>query len=240
MRLGFKIRHLDFKIKDAKKLEGRDRFIMSMKTTSTTQFRASTRLKRQKNFNFIISIILSLGLILIPLTELAGIPNAFQNSPHSSKVLPNALNGMQIFLAIWLLVYSIIIGTARYEIRSQQLNDCANKIKNLIRQLRNEKEETQGDGKDEVLDKYNKDYDEIVANVENREHIDYHMAVMEMHDYYDLSMELKLKIWIEFFFTNLLSYSPALLLLIVEVSFITDMFGLTYILIPYLDGGHLH
>jgi hypothetical protein len=220
----------DFKIKDAKELKGRDQFIMSMKTTLSARFHASSRLTRRKNFTFFISTTLSLGLIFIPLIELANIPIAFQN--------PNALNAIQIFLAVSLLVYSVIIGTARYEVRSDQLNDCGDKIKHLIRQLRNEPKVKEGE-KDYILDKYQNDYAKVTADVENHDPIDYHLAVIELPDYYNLSTELKVKIWLENILTNIVQYLPILILFFAEVFFITDLFGATHVLIPYLDGSHL-
>lgn len=97
---------------------------MSMRTTAKCRYNASVRLQHQGKFAFFTTTVLSLGLVFIPLMQNAGVPLAFES---------NVLNMMQIFLGVSVLVYSVVIGTARYEIRSTQLNECGDKIKELIR-----------------------------------------------------------------------------------------------------------
>jgi hypothetical protein len=220
----------EFKPKDIKELKGRERFIASMKTTSTARYNASSRLTWRRNFTFFISTTLSLGLIFIPLIELAHIPNAFRGG--------DALNAMQIFLAVALLVYSTIIGTARYEIRSDQLNDCGDKIKDMIRQLRIAPEVADGE-KDQTLASYQADYTKVIADVENHTRNDYRLAQIQLDDYYELSTECRVKLWVEYCLLNIIQYAPITLLFLIEIFFITDMFGATHILIHYLDGSYL-
>ena len=63
----------------------------------------------------------------IPLIKNAGVPHAFQ---------ANILNMMQIFLGVAVLVYSVVIGTARYDMRAEQLTECGDKLKELIHSLK--------------------------------------------------------------------------------------------------------
>ncbi|MCI4411931.1 MAG: hypothetical protein JHC38_09710 [Thiotrichales bacterium] len=62
----------------------------------------------KENLRFFTTTVLSLGLIFIPLIQTAGVELAFGAS---------FLNMMQIFLAVAILVYSVVIGTARYDVR---------------------------------------------------------------------------------------------------------------------------
>ena len=42
---------------------------------------------------------------------------------------------MSIFLAVSVLVYSVVIGTAKYEVRAEGLTQCGDKLKELNREL---------------------------------------------------------------------------------------------------------
>jgi hypothetical protein len=97
-----------------------EKLLNSMRTTARCRFHAAQRLKKQGDFSFFTTTILSLGLILIPLIQNAEIKLAY-----SDKVL----NMMQIFLAVSILVYSTINSTARYDLRSQVLSECGDKLK---------------------------------------------------------------------------------------------------------------
>lgn len=76
-----------------------------MRVTVNCEYNASVRLQKQDRFSFVTIIILSLGLVFIPLIQNAGIKLSF----HS-----NVINMIQIFIAVAVLVYSIAISTARY------------------------------------------------------------------------------------------------------------------------------
>jgi hypothetical protein len=113
-----------------KPLENRTKHLENtMRITAINCYNASNRLKLKSKIAFATTIILSLGLILIPLIQMAKIPLTFNT---------DILSTMQIFLAVSVLVYSIIIGTGRYELRSEQLHDCGGKIKQLIREFQRE------------------------------------------------------------------------------------------------------
>lgn len=91
---------------------------MSMRTTAKCRYNASIRLQHQAKYSFFTTTLLSLGLIFIPLMQNAGMPIAYR---------PNVLNMMSIFLAVAVLVYSVVIGTARYDVRATQLTECGDK-----------------------------------------------------------------------------------------------------------------
>lgn len=117
----------NFSYKEKDRASEVDKIIASMKTTAVNRYNASVRLMMLGKMAFVSTTIFSLGLIFIPLMQLAGV---------HLKLSGDVLNAVQIFLATSLLVYSVVIGTARYELRGEQLNDCGDKIKELIRELR--------------------------------------------------------------------------------------------------------
>ena len=134
--------NLSFFPKDVEAKTKREKLIASMKTTAVNRYNASNRLIWQSRVTFSVSTLFSLGLIFVPLMQLAKVPLSLSG---------DVLAAIQIFLAVAILVYSIITGTARFELRSEQLNDCGDKIKSLIRELRVAPDDT--DGESEMLGK---------------------------------------------------------------------------------------
>ena len=108
-----------------------DKLQMSMRTTTKCRYNAAVRLQHHGRYSFFTTTVLSLGLVFIPLIQNAGVPLAFK---------PNVLNMMQIFLGVAVLVYSVVIGTARYDMRSSQLTECGDKLKELVRSLEKDRE----------------------------------------------------------------------------------------------------
>lgn len=110
-----------------------DDLIRTMRITTNARFEASKRLSRINFICFISTTVASLGLILIPLLDLADM-----NKAYSDEVL----TCFQIFLAVSVLVYSAAISTANYQIRSKEYLKCADQIKSLINKLKFEMSST--------------------------------------------------------------------------------------------------
>jgi hypothetical protein len=200
---------------------------MSMRTTAKCRYNASVRLQHQGKFSFFTTTVLSLGLVFIPLMQNSGVPLAFQ---------ANVLNMMQIFLAVAVLVYSVVIGTARYDMRAEQLTECGDKLKELIRSLDKEREAGAGIITPEKLAEFQKHYSDIVTDVENHERNDYRFATLEMVNDYFLTGFPRLKLYSEAQIARAFSYVLPALLMLMEVVFISDMIGATEIMTPYLNG----
>lgn len=200
---------------------------MSMRTTAKCRYNASVRLQHQGKFSFFTTTVLSLGLVFIPLMQNADVPLAFK---------PNVLNMMQIFLGVAVLVYSVVIGTARYDMRAEQLTECGDKLKELIRTLDKEREAGNGFVAPEKLAGFQKHYSDIVTDVENHVRNDYRFASLEMVNDYFITGLPRLKLYVEAQLVRAFSYVLPVLLMLMEVVFITDMMGGTDILTPYLNG----
>lgn len=200
---------------------------MSMRTTAKCRYNASGRLQHQGKFSFFTTTTLSLGLVFIPLMQNAGVPLAFQ---------ANVLNMMQIFLGVAVLVYSVVIGTARYDMRAEQLTECGDKLKELIRSLDKEREAGGGSVMPEKLAEFQTHYSDIVTDVENHNRNDYRFATLEMVNDYFVSGFPRLKLYCEAQIFRAFGYVLPALLTVMEVIFITDMMGATEILTPYLNG----
>lgn len=200
---------------------------MSMRTTAKCRYNASVRLHHQGVFSFFTTTLLSLGLVFIPLMQNAGVPLAFK---------PNVLNMMQIFLGVAVLVYSVVIGTARYDTRATQLTECGDKLKELIRELDKEREAGGGSIPPAKLADFQKRYSDIVTDVENHERNDYRFATLEMVNDYFISGIPRMKLYFEAHAVRAFDFLIPLLLIVLEIIFITDMIGASEILTSYLNG----
>jgi hypothetical protein len=142
---------------------------------------------------------------------------------------------MQIFLAVAVLVYSVVIGTARYDVRAEHLTECGDKLKELIREMDMERE-AKGQIRDAELEKYQRRYSDIVTDSENHIRSDYSLATLEMrNDYFITGLP-----WLGRFAASHLSRAIAYvipgLMIGVEVLFITDILGTTALVAPILSG----
>ena len=145
-------------------------FIMAAKC----RYLASARLKHIGQFSSHTTTILSLGLIFIPLVQFAGLQLSF----------PDKLLGvLQIFLAVSVLVYSVINTQGRYSLRAEKLNQCGDKIKELQRQLSYEIKS----GKNPDYQSYHSKYLDIEVDAENHSRLDYMFARLDLTTIYHLS-----------------------------------------------------
>jgi hypothetical protein len=190
-----------------------------MEVTAKCRYNASIRINRMSKFSFFTTVVISLGLILIPLLQNAGIVLAFS---------AGVLNMLQIFLAVAVLVYSVINSTAKYETRSERLNECGDRIKELIRDLRvTIKKAGGGDGL--KLDDVHTKYSGIVKDSENHSRSDYALAVLQ-HDAGDhITGFHRLSVFLRAWIPNLVPYTIPSILLMIEFIFILDMLGVTKI-----------
>jgi len=195
-----------------------ERLDATMKTTAVNRYNASNRLRAQGRFTFFTTTILSLGLIFIPLMQLA----------DAQLALPDRLlNAIQIFLAVSILVYSVVIGTARYDLRSEQLNDCGNNIKELIRELRREKEATGGQVSKEKLAELHDRYSSITTDVENHTRNDYRLTVLQLPDMFKVTGIVRTGMWAVYWTSFVAQFLPSLMLLAIVLGFILEVFGIT-------------
>lgn len=198
----------------------------SMRVTAKCRYNAANRLQRQGEFAFFTTTALSLGLIFVPLMHTSGVKLAFES---------NVLNMMQIFLAVSVLVYSVVIGTARYDVRAETLTECGDKLKELIRSI-DKHREINVTFSEADLTTYHERYSDIVTDTENHIRSDYGLAILEMEKDYFYTGFVRLKLWVSSHVHRLIPYILPIALLSVEVTFITDMVGASSILPKYLNG----
>ena len=185
----------------------------NMRITAKNRYNASKRLNWQMKISFFTTTILSLGLIFIPLTQISNLKLNFDNS---------VLNLMQIFLAVAVLVYSVINGMAKYESRIQSLRECGDYIRDLTREFRTEK-----DIQVDKLKDYSNRYNLIVTKPENHETIDYLLTKLELREDFKITGLRRLFLHIKFVVVYLIPFLIPICLLSFELIFISDMLGST-------------
>lgn len=200
-----------------------DTLYRSCHITAKCRYNASIRLKRLGSFSFFTATVLSLGLILLPLLQMANIPVAYP-AP--------VLNMLQIFLAVAVLVYSVINSSAHYETRSEALNECGDNIKELSRQLRTQRALQA----DVDMDRMNERYTDISTDSENHTRADYWLAMLQARDIYELRglprLRLQLKVWV----AALGRYFLPAGLMLIELLIVLDTLNVTSVFTPLLTG----
>ena len=199
---------------------------MSMRATAKCRYFAAARLQRQARFSFFTTTVLSLGLIFIPLMQSSGVKLAYDT---------NVLGMMQIFLAVSVLVYSVVIATARYDVRAEKLTECGDKLKELIRAIDREVD-AQKSMPDAELRVYQDRYSDISTDTENHISSDYKFAMLEMTRDYKITGIKRFQVWISALLQSSIPLALPAILLVIEVAFITDMVGASEVFTSYLTG----
>jgi SMODS and SLOG-associating 2TM effector domain family 5 len=201
-----------------------DKLRRSMRVTAKCRYNAAGRLQVQSRFAFFSTTLLSLGLIFIPLMQNTGISLAFA---------PSVLNMVEIFLAVSVLVYSVIIATARFEVRAAKMTECGDRLKQLIRSMDKDRPAGGAFPQDKLADLQQR-YSDVVADCENHNRSDYHLATLEMRDEFFVSGLPRLLTWSSAKASNLFSFFVPLMMLTIELMFITDMIGASDVFVPLL------
>ena len=209
----FRLSPIETKEEDvAKKL------LNSMRVTSACRFNASNRLEWQGKMSFVLTTILSLGLILIPLLQNSGVELRFEE---------RGLNAVQIFLAVSVLVYSAIIGKSRFETRSYLLDRCGNDIKDLARKLRTDISEKERSGGSVDLRRYHEDYRVITTSCENHGRVDFLFAQLSLKGDFEFSCFARVVNYLCAWVSYLAPHSLPVFLMIVEVVLVSEMLSFT-------------
>lgn len=147
-----------------------NKYLRTMSITTDARFKAAKRLKHINDICFITTTIASLGLILIPLLDLAGINTIFTSI---------TLTIIQVFLAVCVLVYSTAIATANFQVRSKEFLQCGDRIKKIIDEFKVHLVDVQLNNEKPNLEKYMNDYRKVLDGYENHDDVDYQSALYE-------------------------------------------------------------
>jgi len=139
------------------------------------------------------------------------------------------VNSLQIFLAVAVLVYSIISATANYGIRARVLNDCADRIKHLGGELRTARK----NGNPNLM-QFAERYNGITRDSEMHSRADYALAKLQATDQFNVTGLKRLWMRLTVFVLEIVPYMPSVALLAVEVILVTDLMGITTVWTPFM------
>lgn len=214
--------------------------LRTMRITTNARFEAAKRLKLINSICFLSTTLASLGLILIPLLDVAGHNKVFTNS---------SLTVFQIFLAVCVLVYSAAISTANFSVRSKEFLECGDKIKTIVNDFKLHLIDAKDLDQPPLLKKYTELYTKVLIGTENHEDVDYLKSLAlydkkessrnkvekssDEHSNWFYAWILKPIIYLfnsrqnfqTIIISNFKIYMPFIVLMILEVVFIGDMLG---------------
>ena len=127
-------------------------------------------------------------------------------------------------MAVSVLVYSTIIGTAKYDVRAKELDRCGIDIKSIIRDVRAERK---SEGFE--LKIFSNKYDEVIKNCENHNRSDYKRAQLYLVEYFNITGIKKAWYILGIYTVELIPYIAPLILVLLEITFLLDMIGITSI-----------
>jgi hypothetical protein len=133
---------------------------------------------------------------------------------------------MQIFLAVAVLVYSIVMAKAGLDVRAEKLNECGDRLKDLARKLEREIAHN-GQNIGQVLEDYNGRYSDITSDTENHSRLDYLFARLDMPNDYPIR---GLRWFVQYLIANFGIFYELILpvaMIGLEIFFISDMLGIS-------------
>lgn len=149
------------------------------------------------------------------------------------------MNMISIFLAVAVLVYSVVIGKSRYNSRADKLTRCGDSLKELNRELDSFIESKRKDSKEGFcendLENFRKRYSQLILESENHDKIDYLIAELDMNNDYKITGVVRLWKYIRIYFSIIFSYLLPVCFLLGEVLFITDMLNITRVFTGYMS-----
>jgi hypothetical protein len=134
-----------------------------VRLTTATRFQAAHRLQRHEKLAQWTVALLSVSLIVLPLLQAMGVV---------AGLTTQALNALQVVLAVLVLVFSLLISRDNHGVRAERMHRCGMELGALARQLESYRGK---DASDAVYDDLTKTYDGILRRYENHEPVDWLM-----------------------------------------------------------------
>lgn len=161
-----------------KKEESLNNLYKKVDATSKTRFHAARRLRLHSKSSTYIVVLISLGLILISLMQAYNLGN---------NISSNLVGLIQVFSAVAVLVYSLLIDKHDYSNLSEKMYSCASKLGELKQKIHPHLD-IQNDK--ESYDKFRDEYHRILKRYETHSNNDfrgdYTRAKLEMPENYTI------------------------------------------------------
>jgi len=188
--------------------------LLRMRISQKCRYNASVRLRRSYRFRLFTSMMFAVGLMIIPL---------LQNSPITLGFSPAVMAMVQVLLAVGILVFTVIAGKAGFELRADKLNQEGDSLKDLSRRLTR----YMAAGSEVRLEEFHQEYAALTSGKEAHSRSDYLQAQLEMKEYFPMWPGKRLALRVGLGISVLSNYVIPLLLILMEMAFVSDMLTLT-------------
>ena len=192
-----------------------EQLLLRMRISQKCRYNASARLHRSYRFRLFTSMMFAVGLMVIPL---------LQNSPIALGFSPAVIAMVQVLLAAGILVFTVIAGKAGFELRADRLNQEGDALKELSRRLGRYMAAGVTDLR---LEEYHHQYAALTSGKEAHLRSDYLQACLEMKEDFPMWIGKRLMVRGLLVLSILSNYVIPLLLILMEMAFISDMLTLT-------------
>jgi len=191
-----------------------EKLLLRMRISQKCRYNASVRLQRSYRFRLFTSMMFAVGLMVIPL---------LQNSPIALGFSPAVMAMVQVLLASGILVFTVIAGKAGFELRADRLNQEGDALKELSRRLTRH----MASRADLRLDEYHQQYAALTSGKEAHSRSDYLQARLEMKEDFPMWVGKRVMLRGALAISTLSNYVIPLLLILMEMAFVSDMLTLT-------------
>lgn len=191
-----------------------EQLLLRMRISQKCRYNASVRLRRSYRFRLFTSMMFAVGLMVIPL---------LQNSPIQLGFSASVMAMVQVLLAVGVLVFTVIAGKAGYEIRADRLNQEGDALKEVSRRLTR----YISSNASIQLEDYHHEYARLTSGKESHSRSDYLMARVEMGFEFPMWLGKRALLRVLLSISAVSNYVIPLVLILMEVAFISDMLTLT-------------
>lgn len=191
-----------------------EKLLLRMRISQKCRYNASVRLRRSYRFRLFTSMMFAVGLMIIPL---------LQNSPIQLGFSASVMAMAQVLLAVGILVFTVIAGKAGFEIRADRLNQEGDALKEISRRLTR----YLAANASIRLEDYHHEYASLTSGKESHSRSDYLLARVEMNEDFPMWPGKRVLLRALLLVSTLSNYIIPLVLILMEVAFISDMLTLT-------------
>jgi len=191
-----------------------EKLLLRMRISQKCRYNASARLRRSYRFRLFTSMMFAVGLMIIPL---------LQNSPIQLGFSAPVIAMVQVLLAAGILVFTVIAGKAGFEIRADRLNQEGDALKESSRRLTR----YIAANASIRLEDFHQEYAQLTSGKESHSRSDYLLARVEMNDNFPMWIGKRALLRALLAVSALSNYIIPLMLILMEMAFISDMLTLT-------------
>lgn len=195
------------------------RQLLAIRTSARSRTHAGLRLQRQGRAWLATLIALSLGLILIPLLQNAGV---------RLSLAPNVLNLLQIFLGVSVLVCVVLVASANHALRARVLLECGDRLRELGREFEKVCEDV-GPGaiSSHILDEFRLRHADTLRNLESPSRNDQRLAVLDMPTEHRLGRGERTRLALRAQLTSVSGLALPLVIVALEAVFVAHALGMS-------------